>query len=391
MAGEAGTYRGRIGKPLVRGALPAGRVMDQHHPEQPLLAEFVELAAEPFELRMADPAGRHEGLGGNGSGDADQRHVAAPAHEGEGMGGGDVATRPIAAHIIAPVQERVMGGGTHIGVVIAGHDGNVGAGAQNLEEAQRGVVLVRQADIHQIAGHRDMIGRLLLDVGEQQVDRIGGESVPAAPAPVQHAEDPLACQFVEPGAGQRPEMGIGEMGEHKHEGFHSSPNPPVEGTAPAFQPRTLLPRRLIPRLIHALRRLRRSMTLGVRALVIDGKGDVLLVRHSYVPGWHLPGGGVERGEAAQEALARELAEEAAVEILAPPRLHGLLLNLNLGRRDHVAVYVIEHFRAGKPEVPNREILEIGFFPPAALPDDTTPATRRRIAEVVTGRPAALYW
>ncbi|MFT0859419.1 NUDIX domain-containing protein [Ancylobacter sp. G4_0304] len=133
------------------------------------------------------------------------------------------------------------------------------------------------------------------------------------------------------------------------------------------------------------------MTLGVRALVIDGKGDVLLLRHSYVPGWHLPGGGVERGEAAQEALARELAEEAAVEILAPPRLHGLLLNLNLGRRDHVAVYVIERFRAGKPEVPNREILEIGFFAPTALPDDTTPATRRRIAEVVTGRPAALYW
>ncbi|WP_425353800.1 NUDIX domain-containing protein [Ancylobacter gelatini] len=153
----------------------------------------------------------------------------------------------------------------------------------------------------------------------------------------------------------------------------------------------MLPRHLIPSLLHAFGRFRRGMTLGVRALVIDTKGDILLLRHSYVPGWHLPGGGVERGEAAEQALARELAEETAVEILAPPRLHGLLLNLNHGRRDHVAVYVIEHFRAGTPDVPNREILEVGFFPPAALPAGTTPATRRRIAEVTGGQPAAPYW
>lgn len=148
---------------------------------------------------------------------------------------------------------------------------------------------------------------------------------------------------------------------------------------------------LLARIIHRWSRLRRGLTLGVKAVVIDPAGQVLLVRHSYLPGWHLPGGGVEVGETAESALARELAEEAAVTPAGPVRLHGLLLNLALARRDHVAVYVVEHFEQGHADVPNREILEIGFFPPGALPEGTTAATRRRIAEVWEGRPAAAHW
>lgn len=150
-------------------------------------------------------------------------------------------------------------------------------------------------------------------------------------------------------------------------------------------------RRLLPRLFHGWARIRRGLTLGVKAVVLNEAGEVLLLRHSYVPGWHLPGGGVEPGETAGEALARELMEETAVEILAPPRLHGLLLNGNLAGRDHVAVYVIEQFRAGTANVPNSEILEIGFFSPDALPDDTTAATRRRLTELRERRPAAAHW
>lgn len=147
----------------------------------------------------------------------------------------------------------------------------------------------------------------------------------------------------------------------------------------------------MPRLFHGWARIRRGLTLGVKAVVRNEAGEILLLRHSYVPGWHLPGGGVEPGETALEALARELMEEAAVEMLAPPRLHGLLLNANLAGRDHVAVYVIEHFRAGTANVPNREILEIGFFALDSLPEDTTAATRRRLVEVREGRAAAAHW
>ncbi len=70
--------------------------------------------------------------------------------------------------------------------------------------------------------------------------------------------------------------------------------------------------RLISRLITLAALVQRPMTLGVRGLVIDRAGRVLLVRHTYVEGYYLPGGGVEGGETLERALTRELVEEANV-------------------------------------------------------------------------------
>jgi ADP-ribose pyrophosphatase YjhB (NUDIX family) len=147
----------------------------------------------------------------------------------------------------------------------------------------------------------------------------------------------------------------------------------------------------VRRLLHLYWRLSRGMTLGVRAVVVDGQGRVFLVRHSYVAGWHLPGGGVETGETLATALTRELAEEGNITLAEAPLLHGVFFNSRVSRRDHVAVFVVRAFHQETPPQPNHEIIEHGFFHPDALPSDATPGTRRRIAEVFRGLPAAERW
>jgi ADP-ribose pyrophosphatase YjhB (NUDIX family) len=118
---------------------------------------------------------------------------------------------------------------------------------------------------------------------------------------------------------------------------------------------------------------------------------VLLVKHGYVPGWQLPGGGVEVGETCEAALARELTEEANVVVEGPPTLHGVFFNRRMSRRDHVAIYVVRRFRVTGERAPDREIVAARFFPADALPPDTTRGTRSRLAEVLEGAPVSPLW
>ncbi len=148
---------------------------------------------------------------------------------------------------------------------------------------------------------------------------------------------------------------------------------------------------LIRRLLHFYWRFARALTLGVRAVVIDGEGRVFLVKHSYVAGWHLPGGGVEPGENLLAALARELREEGNIELAGAPRLHGVFHNARASRRDHVALFVVRDFRQAAAPVPDLEIIAHGFFPNDALPADATAGTRARIAEVLAGKPISALW
>ena len=125
-------------------------------------------------------------------------------------------------------------------------------------------------------------------------------------------------------------------------------------------------------------RLRRGMTLGVRGLVLDEDGNVLLVEHTYVHGWHLPGGGVERGESAERALERELGEEAGVRPLWPVRLVLIDNDEARFRGDHVLLFRVDHWTPC-PASARGEILRMGWFDPSDLPFGVTPDTQRRIA------------
>jgi ADP-ribose pyrophosphatase YjhB (NUDIX family) len=148
---------------------------------------------------------------------------------------------------------------------------------------------------------------------------------------------------------------------------------------------------LLRRIFHLYWRFARGMTLGVRAVVLDGGNRVFLVKHSYVSGWHLPGGGVEVGETFRDALQRELAEEGRIELSGEPVLHGLFFNSHVSRRDHVAVYLVRHFRQDRLPESNREIIACGFFETNALPAETTEGTRLRLLEILEGKAPIATW
>ena len=142
--------------------------------------------------------------------------------------------------------------------------------------------------------------------------------------------------------------------------------------------------------LHPFFRLSRGLTLGTRTLVRNADGKVLLVRHTYAPGWMFPGGGVERGEVAEDSATREVYEEAGIRLEEPLRLFGLYSNNTKFPGDHVALYLAETGAEAEAR-PQLEIAECGFFATDALPPETTEGTRRRIAEVLDGRRPAAHW
>jgi ADP-ribose pyrophosphatase YjhB (NUDIX family) len=159
---------------------------------------------------------------------------------------------------------------------------------------------------------------------------------------------------------------------------------PIASVRRRFEP-------LIRRGFHVYWRFARGMTMGVRGLVIDRERRVFLVKHSYVSGWHLPGGGVEPGETLREALGRELSEEGNIELTREPRLYGMYFNASASSRDHVALFVVEDFRQPAAPVPDHEIVAHGFFSRERLPEETTRGTRARIEEVLGGAPVSDRW
>ena len=160
---------------------------------------------------------------------------------------------------------------------------------------------------------------------------------------------------------------------------------------------------MIPPVIAALHRqagylairladaLRPRLSLGVRLVALDDAGGVFLVRHSYLPGLHLPGGAVDAGETCREAALREAREEGGLAFAAPPELFHLYRSTAGGRRDHIVLFVARDARQARPTRPGLEIVAAGFHPLDALPGDVTPATRSRLAEVLDGQPVSDAW
>lgn len=153
----------------------------------------------------------------------------------------------------------------------------------------------------------------------------------------------------------------------------------------------LWPTKLIFTFLRPFWRMTRGMTLGAQGVVINDKGEILLVRHGYRPGWHFPGGGVEWNEAIEEALGRELYEETHVEITGPVQFHAVFANFKKFKGDHICLYIIREWQQKTWPEPNDEIKEIGFFSPDKLPEGTAAPVYRRCREVFGSVPADKHW
>lgn len=150
--------------------------------------------------------------------------------------------------------------------------------------------------------------------------------------------------------------------------------------------------RIADRLRRIVWRVFGPRTIGVRGLVVDDAGRVLLVRHTYgKPTWHLPGGGVKRRESLVAALHRELCEEVDVTVTGPIRLLGTYSNLTEGKSDHISVFVVEQWRRAIPGDDDPEIAAAAFFPPDALPVETARGSGRRIREWAHAEVPSFDW
>jgi mutator protein MutT len=138
-----------------------------------------------------------------------------------------------------------------------------------------------------------------------------------------------------------------------------------------------------------IQKLIKAKTVGVRTLVINERNEVLLVRHTYAPGWHFPGGGVDAGETAKQAALREAYEEAGIETQDDATLVGVYYHTVRGADDHVVLYVIHSFMQHKVSSP--EIAELCWADIKNMPEGTTAATHRRLAEYFSGQEISDKW
>ena len=137
--------------------------------------------------------------------------------------------------------------------------------------------------------------------------------------------------------------------------------------------------KILPRSVRrfTVRLSQTNFTVSVAAIIVNDKREVLLLNHVLRPrsGWGYPGGFLDAGESAADAIKREIKEETGIE------LEDLKLYRVLVRGNHLEI-LFSARPVGEPQVLSSEIYELGWFGTDALPEGTTIAQKMLIGEVL---------
>ena len=132
--------------------------------------------------------------------------------------------------------------------------------------------------------------------------------------------------------------------------------------------------------VHAVRywtSFRTSSIQGVRVILVQDR-KVVLVTHWYAPWtWTLPGGGVNKNETPEAAAIREVKEETGFDVKSLAGEIGKYKG-TWGRGDMVMVFYTGDFEGSLALTPNIEIMGRSWFDIDNLPEELSPANRRRI-------------
>jgi 8-oxo-dGTP pyrophosphatase MutT (NUDIX family) len=140
----------------------------------------------------------------------------------------------------------------------------------------------------------------------------------------------------------------------------------------------------------ALLRLFRVRTRGVKVMLLNPAGEILLIRNSYGRSdlFVLPGGGIGKSEAPAVAAQREIREELGCAITG---LEFVSMHFNRGEGRRDTIHLFRGLAEGAPRPDCVEVVEARFFATSGLPESVSPATLRRIEEHLGRRNADGSW
>lgn len=153
----------------------------------------------------------------------------------------------------------------------------------------------------------------------------------------------------------------------------------------------MIARTLIKKTLQRYWRISRGLTLEARGVLRDAAGHVLLVRDGPKAPWRLPGGPVRAGETAEAAMERALGDDAGTKAPRPFRLLAIYARHGTRTTAQIVVFVVPSWTLLNISSGGEPSCLVNLFPPDKLPDDTEPATRKRIDDVISGRQAPELW